>query len=664
MLVVRPTWVVMIGWLLWGAAAPMMAVASDSLAIEVPVTKSGEGEASQEAPVDSVRAVEVPLDESLPALTALSSAAPAQSTSQHLLELCNQALQLADQAQTAVDAPDDQPEGIAATARDLIPRMQSARSELLKLNNQLLNEQALNPSAAEGGPTGAWRDEIIGVIDRVEKGMVILDQGAGSPYDIENQLRGELVPEGTTATRMVYTDWGTPTQEPPEPRYETEIDGEIGYRSGTSTYASNENWEFELNESLTTRSDKEYRLYQSYQIDKSYVNSNELTVGAEQRFRELLWEGDLRLTEEFSRYNDEDEPLNNRQDGLFKLRFDPEWNDGEWQANVDYKYNVKAYETFSERSYIYHSGKAKLKWEINDRLSTEGWARMDDYNYSLGSTRGNDRVSTGNSWEWQASDRVRLDASAEREVKNYNVRKERSYEKLNYESGVRWQPDDDSTIELKGEFVDYNTEFSPGDAYEETRADVRVSRDLSEELDVSARYSNRAKNFDIDPLDDLDTNSYDLGLNYNPNRRWNFRADWNLANYDYASVNRAYDATGMTAGVSYSEGDVRASADWRSSENNYDSDPNRDYSRDDYNVDLDYRLGDHRMRVYYGVGLLDQADPASKNDYTETRAGAEWQFAIDPDVDLRVSYDFSKRAYDAQDDIEDTSFNAKLTFDL
>ena len=52
------------------------------------------------------------------------------------------------------------------------------------------------------------------------------------------------------------------------------------------------------------------------------------------------------------------------------------------------------------------------------------------------------------------------------------------------------------------------------------------------------------------------------------------------------------------------------------------------------------------------------------NDYNETRLGAEWRFEIDPDVDLRVSYDVSERAYDAQENLEDTSFSARLSFEL
>ncbi|MCH7472842.1 hypothetical protein IIA79_07825, partial [bacterium] len=330
----------------------------------------------------------------------------------------------------------------------------------------------------------------------------------------------------------------------------------------------------------------------------------------------------------------------------------------------NYKYNNKVYETFSVRSYILHSGRAKVERKFSETLQGEVFSRFDDYNYSIGSTRGNSRASIGSAWQWEPQDDWRFTTRVSSESKSYEVRKDRAYDRMTYEAGARWDPDEQSTVELKGRLTDYDRDFDPGRSYEDSRIELRYRREVNERLDVDVRVLERSKDYDIDPLDDLDQHGVDLGVNFNPSRDWNLYLDVDRDEYDYAYAARSFERVRTGLGGSYSHKDVRVGLDLYRSDQSYSIDPARDFTRDSADLGFDYWHKEHRLSVYLGVGHLDQVDPASVNDYTERRMGASWEFEIDPKTDLTVSFMSSERDYDARDTIEDTRFEAKILFEL
>jgi len=674
------------------AATP--ALAEDSVAVEIIPTEpvAAETDATSTDAEESVATEVTPLEklsfretfslpqaeaaeaEGIPTLQPVDPVAQLGQTVQTRCEEITRSVVIAEQALSLVSAD---PLAVEQVREYFTPQLEQARGELAGLDEQLLNELAaqsdpVDPAHVE--VTG-WRDELSQVIARVDECMVSLaavepevynETKAGFSLGLGTQEPTNQVFEETVSPR--YQQGGILTSPtgcgPVKEKSEWEIEGEVGVGTGTATYADQEFQEFELSETLITPRGHEYEFFQAYEVDHSYVNSGELIVGAEQRFEELLWAGDLKLTEEFVLYRDRDDPLNDRQEGEFRLRFYPEWCDGRWQADLDYKYKVRAYETFSERSYILHQTRVQLEHEFSEQLTGDVEARLADYNYSIGSTRSNHRLGLSTDWEWEPSDSWRLTAGASQDEKTYDVRRSRSYERVRYQGSVRWTPDDASTVELKGELTDYDRVYAPSRSYEDTRFELRLKRDVTEQLELEGRVTERKKDYDIDPLDDLDQHGLSLGANFNPDQRWNFYARLDTTDYDYARDVRAFTQDRVGAGLRYSYGDVRATMDWRRTENSYQAATDRDYSRDDFDIDLGYGFDDHRVRVYYGIGQLQQAHPASVNEYTETRLGAEWRYEFDPQAELRLSYDLRERDYDVQDTIKDALLEARLLFEF
>jgi len=442
------------------------------------------------------------------------------------------------------------------------------------------------------------------------------------------------------------------------------IDGSIALGVGSASFADNDYQEFFLREARDLLSGDHYEFYQEYAVDHSYFNSTTLTFGARQRLRDWLAGGDLRLLEEFRRYRDLDSSSNDRQEGYFALSFDPEWYCGRLRAYVDYRYRIRVYETFSTRSFIHNSARAAVSYELTPELDTAVRGRFDDYNFSEGSTRSNNRHSVANEWEWQATPDLRLRAGVEQQRKSYNTTKDRTYERQAYEAEVRWDASDSTRIEVRGEATDYDRPYDLEESYEDTRGELRVRQDLADWADLDLRLSERQKEYDISPLDDLDQHLVELRLNLNPDRHWNVYADVGELQYDFAEAARAFTRRDGGLGVNYWRNAWQLGADYYRREYNFASFSSRNYSRDDFNLDLGYRLDRQRWRVYYGIGLLNQNDPASVNGYEETRAGAQWDYRLDSKTQLQLRYETSDRDYDALGSIDYSLLEARLEFEL
>lgn len=505
--------------------------------------------------------------------------------------------------------------------------------------------------------SGSW------TISRMANAEITLDREHSS-YSSENQLYNLAFPPDPLGPRPRYLLNGIPTWAEEELSSSWDIEGEIGFVSGSSTYVNNDGHFFKLSETLTTKSGNEFEFYQEYGVDHSYYNSRELVIGAQQDFDSFWLNGGLRLTEEFTDYKDIGYSDNNRQTGLFKLRFDPRTEDGSWKGLFDYRYNVKTYDVFSTRSYILHSAKFKLDYPLGSTVSGQGRVRFDHYNYSIGSTRSNNRLSYGNTLTWEPNNSIKVTAAVDKDRKQYGQKKDRSYEKQTYQTALRWKPDSYTMIDLKGSITDYDRALSLDRSYEDKQLELRLQRDLSSKLDLEARFVERQKDYDLDPLDGLDTHRRKVGLNYNANRNWNFGISWDETQYDYALLARAYQRNVYTLDGTYSHGGLRLGGGWRATKSDYSLDPLRDYTRYDYDVDADWRFGLHRLRVYFGVADFSQADPASVNGYLETRYGAGWSIELSSKVDLKIDFDSSKRAYDTRDNLRNDRLFAKLSFEL
>ncbi len=530
---------------------------------------------------------------------------------------------------------------------------------------------------AAGGGYRYWRDEIGGMLARIDSYLIEIGidtkkrsgkydplmndlHKAAFPIDDRKDFISRYIDNGNQA-RALFED-GCSDEE--KKRREWDFTGSIGFNSGEGSFNKEEQQAFSLEQRLKMPSGKEFGFYQNYDIDHSYVDSSTLSIGADQKLPNILWDGKLRLKEEFRLYKDQQSSLNNRQDGLFTLDFDPQWAGGRWKADLSYKYNIKEYETFSPRSYRQNRAKLKLEHQFNKDLKASVYASNDDYKYSFGSNRGNTKRELGGKAEWKINDELELSAGVEREEKDYEVRKSRSYEQTSWDAGLQWRPDQQTSVNIDGALSDYSSAFSPDRNYQDTSLRMRAQRTFSPRWRGDLSFATKAKAFDVDPANDLDSQSYGAGLSYTPDRDWSFNLNWSGDTYDYVNPDRAYDAQRISLGASYRHKDFSAGADYSISSNSYGADPNRDYDNSSLGLNAGYQWGRHDLSAYYNRGQLDQADPASTSEYTDSAYGASWQFKLSQEFDLSLSYDHSNREYTAADSLKDNRFEARLEFDL
>lgn len=641
------------------AALPVRAHAQQTRAMEVDPAASGALDlAAHSDESGESQALEIPVDRGGHALSAGSlelwrnisanyrMAGELLATIRHELEL----------------AGDDPPSRVAVW-QQYGPLLVDTRNRLNDMRHMIaarLAEGGLQ-DGTERQAYGSWNDDLYRVIAMLDNDVIVLDREASFYGGLSSDVYEDAFGSGVSESPMESTFWGGETRKP-EPKEEWEYEAEFGFQSGQSTYAENEAWNAEFVERLIAAGGNEFEFYQQYNKDISYVESESWTVGAEQKIKDILWEGDLRLKEEFGQYRDKDDSANDLQEGEFKMRFDPEWSDGRWQADVEYRYNVKVYETFSTRSYKLNSGKLKLEHEFSEDLEGNVRGAFDDYNYSIGSDRGNSKTQYGSGMDWDITNDLSIGVDLEQESKNYDVRKDRNHEERKYGVDLDWKPDDHSQLSLKHGFTDHDRFYDPGENYEDNATDARYRRSLSDEFDFDLNWSYRDKQFDIDPLSDTLQRGYGFGMNYNPDEDWNLAYSFDNRDYGYSDPVREYEARGHRGSIGYRHHNISLNLDISRSENDYAMDALRNYTRDDYDLDFDYRFDRHSVRVYYGVGYLDQADPASTNDYSETRVGAGWDYELSEEAQLRLSYDFNVREYDSQPEQEDNRLQAIISF--
>jgi hypothetical protein len=244
------------------------------------------------------------------------------------------------------------------------------------------------------------------------------------------------------------------------------------------------------------------------------------------------------------------------------------------------------------------------------------------------------------------------------------VRKSRAYELDRQEAGLRWQPDRDTTVTASVRGTDYDAPFNPDRNYEDKDFSLRGQRRFSPRWPGDLAYGNRSKRFDVEPSSDLDQATFGGGLSYNPDQDWSFFLRLDHGGYDYADPSRAYDNDNLSLGGSYSRDRFNAGLNFSRSDNSFSSDPLRDYQNTRLGLDAGYNWERHSLSAYWSRSELSQSDPASTNGYTEDCLGGRWQFKLDEDVDLELSYDRSLRDYQAGDNLEDNRVSARLEFEL
>src|SRR5690606_9639432 len=310
--------------LLIAAAAPLRVHAQETRALEVaPASTPGLERAGHVDAGGESQALEVPLAQGSRTLSAGSlelwrnisanyrMAGDLLATIRHELELAG-----------------DDPPGRVAVWQHYGPMLVDTRNRLNELR-QIVSGRLADAQLAQDSEKlayGSWNDDLYRVIAMLDNDVIVLDREASFYGGLSSDVYDEAIGSGVSESPMESTFWGGETRRP-EPREEWEYEAELGFQSGQSTYAENEAWNAEFVERLIAAGGNEYEFYQQYNRDISYVESESWTVGAEQKIKDMLWDGDLRLQEEFSQYRDHDDSANDLQEGEFKLRFDPEWSD-------------------------------------------------------------------------------------------------------------------------------------------------------------------------------------------------------------------------------------------------------------------------------------------------------------------------------------------------
>jgi hypothetical protein len=441
------------------------------------------------------------------------------------------------------------------------------------------------------------------------------------------------------------------------------VAGEIGAGLGSSSNADNDRYLFRLTQELEDpQTENKYEFYQRYEIDRSYVDAHVLTLGAKQLLKDWHSGGDLRLREEFRRYDDRNFDSNDRQEGLFDLRWEPKWDCDCWNAELAYRYNIKEYETFSPLSYKLHRGRARVERKLSEDLEIGAHAEVVTYNYSFGSDRDNLRTEVGVDAGWRTCD-TDWRASIEHEEKEFDLKKELGYSEDRADLSVNWRIDCSSRLSARMRGASHERPFEPDRSYDEWLADATYFRQLSCEWSARLRGMQRSKQFG-DPTDDLDQTLGEFELAYQPSKEWTWTGSVQRDEYAYANPLRAFTRDRWRLGAQYYYCDLSLGVDYERQVNSYDADPDRDWQRDNMALNVGYRHGCHDFRLYGQFAVLDQSDTASVNDYDETQLAASWSYKIDCTTDFILSYEDRERRYDVQPAVRDRLVEARLRFEL
>jgi hypothetical protein len=440
------------------------------------------------------------------------------------------------------------------------------------------------------------------------------------------------------------------------------VRGELSSSLGSSTDADNDQFGFDLREDMVDCDGNRFEFYQRFDVDRSYVDSNTLTLGARQTFKNWRQNGDLRLQEEFKRYDDENFDSNDRQEGLFDLKWDPSWDCDRWHAEIAYRYNIKEYESFSPLSYKMHRGRMRITEKVSESFDWGAHAEVTSYNYSFGSDRDNLRSEVGLEAGWHQTD-VDTNLSLEHEDKDFDVRKELGYTENRADLSVNWKIDCDSRLNSRFRATDHDRPYEPDRSYQEWLADLTYMRQLSCEWALKLRGMTRTKEFG-DPTDDMDERLAEAELTFQPSAEWTWHGSAQRDVYDYADPLRAFTRDRWRLGADYYRCQWSFGAEYERQLNSYDNDPDRDWQRDTVSANLGYRFGRHDLQIRGEFAVLDQSDPASRNDYDEMQMSASWSYKIDCQTDFILSYEDRERKYDLQPAVRDRTIEARLRFEL
>lgn len=488
---------------------------------------------------------------------------------------------------------------------------------------------------------------------------LVLEPALDDPWDFTNQLFERSVHQ-TMLPSSLNGGLGWPSDERGSRWH---LSGEIAAGGGEATWAERELFDFILRETYLTNGGDEIEFYQSYNRDHSWANGSTLTIGARQDLPQVLWNGDLVLTEEYKRYRDRDYSAYDRNEGLFKLRFTPEWAGGKTRARLEYKYNVRSYTDVSPNTYKMNQARLRIEREFDATLKGEVSGELTRYKYGDNSLLSNNGSKTGARLEWQPADWLKLSAVAKNEERTYINRDQFSYTRDTLGLTAALRPDTASSLTLSAEQMKKSIDSAPG-AYDDTRYSALYTRSLNPRLDLSAKYEDRRKRYDVSPIDNLDQRYSRLALDYYPAQAWNLRLDLARRSSDYALSARSYDADETALYAWYTKGAWRLGAEVRRRDQGYKIDTRRDYTLDEWRIDASYNIHKHRLSAFYSNGRLDQIDPQALNDYTETHLGAMCDWWLAEGTDFIVSYDDSNRDYRNGYNIEESLLEARLTFEF
>nr|MDQ3023354.1 porin [bacterium] len=230
-------------------------------------------------------------------------------------------------------------------------------------------------------------------------------------------------------------------------------------------------------------------------------------------------------------------------------------------------------------------------------------------------------------------------------------------------ASLMWKIDCDSRLNARFRANDHERPFEPDRSYEELLLDLTYFRQLSCEWALKLRGMGRNKVFG-DPTNDMNERLTEAELTYQPSEEWTWIGSVQRDVYDYADPIRAFVRDRWKLGAQYYYCDLSLGADYEHQVNSYDSDADRDWQRDTLSFNLGYKHCRHDIRLYAQLGMLDQSDPASVNDYDETQLSATWSYEIDGSTDLILSYEDRQRKYDLQPAIRDKVVEARLKFEL
>jgi len=452
-----------------------------------------------------------------------------------------------------------------------------------------------------------------------------------------------------------------------EERVEAEWDasGEMGVLAGNGTLTDYDRQFFSFRQQFRNSNSELYTLLLDYDNDHSFMNLRRWQVGLREELPDF-YGGDLQMSQSLGDYREPGVSSNSRGQTKLSLDYDLPFNRGRTEASLHYGYTSKNYRTASPRSLLSNRAQVALVHEFDPRVIGDVYWKTQDYHYSQGDALGSNATYLGGGVQYLPSDAWSWQLDYQSLEKSYDVRKSSAYFEQQVKLAARYQPDMRTLAEGDYRRLDHNRRRTNTLGYNEDRLRLRYYHSFNLTTDGDFKAEWRGKSYQTASGNDYGFWHGQLYLNYYPDYRLRWYYNLDYFDYDYTDLVRSYrrcfNRLGMNCNFVCG---AALTTEVGYADQSYSTDAGRDHNILDLFADFYYPLSsDQDVRCFLAYNRLNQAMPASVNDYKSFIWGLEYRYRFDENYRLTLDYTYDRRDYARQTNIKDQAIEARLGFEF